>query len=55
MKDYTKLKNQKALIEKHISYLKQQYVSGMLNDFEWHHEMEEANAALKKVNKQLNS
>jgi hypothetical protein len=55
MKNYTNLKNQKALIEKHISYLKQQYLSGVIDDVEWNHEMAEANAALKKVNKLINS
>lgn len=55
MKDYTQLKSQKSLIEKHISYLKQQYLNGLMNELEWNQEMAEANEALRKVNKQINS
>ena len=55
MKDYTQLKKQKELIEKHISFLKQQYVDAVMTDEDWSKEMEEASAALKKVTKQINS
>jgi hypothetical protein len=53
MKDYTQIKNQKELIEKHIAFLKQQYLNAIMSDDEWHNAMQEATAALKKVNKQL--
>jgi hypothetical protein len=55
MKDYEALKHQKKLIEKHIVFLKQQYLEALMSDLEWNHEMAEANAALNKVNKLINS
>lgn len=55
MKDYTQLKNQKELIEKHIAFLKQQYLEAIMSDIEWHNAMQEASKDLQKVNKLLNS
>ena len=55
MKDYTQLKIQKSLIEKHISFLKEQYVAALLTDGELFQQMDEASKALRKVTKQLNS
>jgi hypothetical protein len=55
MKDYTQLRKQKELIEKHINFLKQQYLEALMNDVDLNREMQEASAALKKVTKQLNS
>jgi len=55
MKEYTQLKKQKELIEKHIGFLKQQYMDALLTDIELDREMSEAMMALKKINKQINS
>jgi hypothetical protein len=52
---YEQLKFQKSLIEKHIAFLKQQYMDALMSDLEWHHEMSKANEDLRKVNKLLNS
>ena len=54
-KNYSQLKADKALIEKHITFLKQQYLEALMSDLEWNCEMEKATQTLIKVNKLINS